>query len=280
VLAFSLSDYINPGAFPWQIPLLLVALAGWLLGGPWLLRWTLAKKNLLGKLKYPNLMLHIFLAGVSAVAVGAAVFFFITTIGTAAQISLTIPAAIAALPVALIAAYLVLYAMLNLSLAKAVSVGTLPLGAIIVLGAAMAVACALPALYINQEQRWQEGCRRNMKTIYGEITADSIHIPPSLEYLVEKGKIKPQDVRCPSCQTRQIGYCYLPPKTIKSILERSKEASFELRLCDFAGNHKGIRNIVTNDGQVQAIKEADFQALLARPENAAFAKALAEAEKK
>ena len=281
MLAFSLNDYINPVDFPWQIPLLLIALAGWLAGGPWLLLRTLARKGLLGKLKFHNLMQHMFLAGLIAGVVGAAVFFLVVAIGTAARTSLTIPAAIAALPAALVTAYLVLYAMLNLPLAQAVSVGTLPLGAVIALGAIIAVACALPADAVRQEQRRQAICRQRLTTIDTQITACSPNVPPSLEYLVESGRLRPADLVCPSCPGRKVGYFYLPPKAIKSLYERSKEASFALRLCDFADNHNHVgRNVVTSDGQVQWIKEADFQTLLTRPENAAFAKALAQAEKK
>jgi hypothetical protein len=284
VLAFALQVYINPVDFPWQIPLLLIALAGWLLGGPWLLKLALSRQGLLGKFKFPNLMLHMLLAGLAGGAVGAAVFFLIIAIGQAGNATLTIPAAIAALPAALVTAYLILYAMLDLPLAKAMSAGTLPLVAVIALGAAMIVACALPADAARQEERNQALCRKQLTAINGQIVGVKMlsgQVPPSLEYLLEKGALAPKDLLCPSCPGLKIAYFYFPPQKIDTQTARSRETSFELRLCDFADNHKRTgRNILTSDGQAQWIKEPDFQALLTKPENIAFAKALAEAEKK
>ena len=81
---------------------------------------------------------------------------------------------------------------------------------------------------------------------------------------------------CPSRQPRKPGrvdYLYVPQPLME--MERPQET---ILLCDLKGNHEDGRNVAFGDGHVTWMSEDDFQALLARPHNAAFADGLKKAE--
>jgi len=70
---------------------------------------------------------------------------------------------------------------------------------------------------------------------------------------------------------RTCDYFYFPPK--------SARYTDTIVACDFAGNHSdGYRSVLFVAGYVKPMKPAEFQAELAKPVNAAFAKALRQAE--
>lgn len=70
---------------------------------------------------------------------------------------------------------------------------------------------------------------------------------------------------------RTCDYFYFPPQ--------SEDDPQTLVACDFARNHRdNSRSVLFADGYVKSLKHAEFQAELAKPVNAAFAKALRQAE--
>jgi len=104
--------------------------------------------------------------------------------------------------------------------------------------------------------------------------------PPSLEALMDHYAAHgdPECRRlltCPAARGRhpQPHYFYLAPK--------GPARGKTLILCDLKGNHpRGERAVLTYGASVERFRtEAEFQAALARPENAAFAAALKEADR-
>jgi hypothetical protein len=80
-------------------------------------------------------------------------------------------------------------------------------------------------------------------------------------------------VRCPSANQRlgrSSDYFYLAPK--------DDDQPDRIIVCDLKGNHRGKRNVLSASMNVRQLTESEFQAELARPENAAFAAALEAAE--
>jgi hypothetical protein len=102
--------------------------------------------------------------------------------------------------------------------------------------------------------------------------------PTNLDALIQQGSINEKMLHCPSDSSqispdrRDYFYMPLPPDA----------DSTALNACEFAANHPGAtRNILTYDGRVCWVNEREFQNLfLLRPENAEFAAALEEAQRR
>jgi len=96
--------------------------------------------------------------------------------------------------------------------------------------------------------------------------------PPDLETIVKTGVIGKGTLRCPSAKAGGQGeYFYLAPA--------KGAAGTTIVACDLKGNHRGEgRNVLFSGFNVRWMKEADFQAELAKLENAAFAVALSAAD--
>jgi len=97
-------------------------------------------------------------------------------------------------------------------------------------------------------------------------------MPPSLDVLLESAGMGRRCLSCPSDERRGgVDYFYLPA--------RANDDPMKIVACDFGDNHRGEgRNVLFRDGRVVWLTQAEFQAELARPHNAAFAKALGRAE--
>lgn len=96
--------------------------------------------------------------------------------------------------------------------------------------------------------------------------------PPDLNALVRAGQPAGLFI-CPSAtRGRTSDYFYAPAPTgapLSTIIA-----------CDLAGNHKDFRNVLVASGSITNMHEAEFQAALAKPENADFAAKLRQAEGK
>ena len=95
--------------------------------------------------------------------------------------------------------------------------------------------------------------------------------PPNLHTLIQAKLFAPDGLRCPSVRDSDgpSDYFYLPP---------GKETDGRTIIaCDFEGNHAHGRHILHYDSSTTWMGPKDFAAELAKPQNAAFAKALAEA---
>ena len=69
---------------------------------------------------------------------------------------------------------------------------------------------------------------------------------------------------------RECGYFYIQPASLP------EAGAFSL--CDLKGNHDQARWVVFSDGMTEMLTEAEFQAALQLPRNAAFAAALKKAD--
>jgi len=97
--------------------------------------------------------------------------------------------------------------------------------------------------------------------------------PPDLHTLIQAELSVPDGLRCPLVRhsDRASDYFYMPPG--KDADGRSMIA------CEFKGNHSGGRHVLYYDSSATWMGRKDFAAELAKPQNAAFAKALRVAEK-
>ncbi|MDY7011501.1 MAG: DUF4190 domain-containing protein [Planctomycetota bacterium] len=149
-----------------------------------------------------------------------------------------------------------------------------------VLMIALIVALALPALGYAKEQARQALCQANLNGIGKSIIIYSSEnndaYPPNLEMMISSSGMPKELMRCPSDKSnRDCDYFYSPPA------EKTSEDTNDQTIiaCDFKSNHSGKgRNVLFSDGHVQWLTEEQFQQELQQPYNAAFSKALREAE--
>ena len=90
--------------------------------------------------------------------------------------------------------------------------------------------------------------------------------PPDLNAIVQAGT-SAQVLRCPDAKSnRTCDYFFLPPA--------ANAPGTALIVCDLAGNHPDGRNCLRAWCSVDCLTTEQFQAELAKPENAAFAAGL------
>ena len=140
------------------------------------------------------------------------------------------------------------------------------------------IAILLPSLARAREIAQMAMCAANMNAVGKGVQlymTDYDDAPsPSLDALIEEGLIQREHLECPSAKdgTPWPHYFYLAAP--------ADAPGSTIIMCDLKGNHpRDGRNALTLGSSVKKFRtEADFQAELAKPANAAFAKALREAE--
>ena len=155
----------------------------------------------------------------------------------------------------------------------------------IIVSASAEVLTVLAAVFVfavagyDRTMAKQNLCGMNLGRISAGVAmyqaANANTPPPNLSVLASGGMIMPGDLKCPICQKATASgsdYFYAPPAP--------NAPPGALVACDFRGNHAdGSRNILCVDETVRTVQTpVQFKAELAKPENAAFAAALAAIE--
>jgi len=174
--------------------------------------------------------------------------------------------------------WLIIKGMFRTTYGKAI-LAWLPTLPIAFLGAGLTAAILVPTLQQANELTNRTICMSNLSGVGRAITLYKMRndrrYPPTLKVLIEAGQPS-KYFRCPSARRSRrepgwrIDYFYLPPKP-----DTNRD---RLMVCDFRENHRGQRNVLRVGMVVDRLTEAEFQAELARPANADFAKALREIE--
>ena len=147
----------------------------------------------------------------------------------------------------------------------------------LILGVALpVVSCpmiVLPALGRAQELARRTMCGTNLKTIGTNLAlylADyGDKVPPDVDTLIRLQGVSADVLECPSADTSRSPSIFVLFPASADVPSRSLVA------CDYRGSHGNDgRNVLLFTGTVAFMKEPDFQAELAKPENAAFAAAL------
>jgi hypothetical protein len=289
VLSF-IQDYINPSVYSWQIPFLLAFLAGWLLGGAYLLRWSYRRVMPASKVKFGKFVQVAVFSGLGALVVAGAVAFLVYVIGMQLEVDLRIAAAVVGLVVAFAAAYTIIYGTLNLSFRQAIRIGTPALLAVGALGVVVGVTCVVPALKTRQEVLHIAQCHENLYALaeaFRTYEAKFGNSPESLEELVDNPKMQPPVKKsllvCPGRPDLPVGYFYRKARSLPAkVIQDGRwidNPSQKIRLCDYKSNHPKTRNVQFVSGIDRVLREEDFQEMLKRAENFDFGKALQAAEK-
>ncbi len=261
--------------FVWHLPMFLVLTAGWLMGGGWLLLRSLRKTQYPKRIRLSRCVLIFLLAGLGGGSVGLVSFYLLNNIGDAIDVNLKFVGVIVATFALLGVAYLVVYAMLELSMGAALKAAAVPLGAQIVLMGVIGTAGGVPAFYMRHELHERRVCRGNMDYVLDALDGYQRNYQKpvaKLEILVEQNLIEAKHLKCPGAPEREIAFFYYPSRLVHS----SKPG--QLLLCDYRGNHSWGRNQVMTHGDRGWRDDGQFRALLEADENKEFATALRAAE--
>lgn len=163
---------------------------------------------------------------------------------------------------ALLVVWLIIKVMLKVSFGQAILAWLPTLGLAVLLGPLL-VSILLPALNVARGQAKQAVCAANINglgmamMIYASENTDIY--PPTLDYLVQNGQ-PPKMLDCPGSDRQGNDYLYVQPSV--------NDAGTKIVLCDRPGNHYGRVCALQADCKVLTLDLAEFEALLARPENA------------
>lgn len=182
-------------------------------------------------------------------------------------------------PLGLTAIILGIIALVQKTVRKTMATVGIAVGAVgMLLMPGLLLAILLPSLGRARELAKRSVCATQLSSV-GKACAiyvmDYDTSPPDLDTLMAHGSMPANVLKCPSADGgRQCDYFYLdigPPMGVR-------DPTAAIMACDYKGNHEDGRNVLYVDGHVEWLTEAQFQAELASPENAAFAAALREAE--
>lgn len=274
-----MGKYLQPQYLAWQLPLMAVFLIGWLFGGAYLLQRAFEKRLPRRAVTYGRCVLASLLSGGAAAFAGGVVYLLIITIAERLGTTLNYVGLIPAVLLATVMFYVVVHAMFDLPPSVVVRRGALPIGAILLLGLAVGAGVFLPARRLFFRQMRRAESTHNLYRIQAAILQYEQTLaktPPSLTALVERGEMKAEHLRCPSIPNREIGYFYLPFRSI------AREAYTEkLRACEFTHDETSpSRLVLFGNGEILPITPADFERLLALGENGDFAGGFREADRR
>lgn len=262
------SDY----TFIWQLPLVLIFLFGWIVGGGALFHRALSPH--LTKKKKKTFLHGVFISLVSGTVagIGGMIAMFVGSEFLPKSGPVSIIALILAGVVLWVVWYLVVYAMHDLPGKLTMKLAWVPITSVFLLGAVVATACAVPAYRLRMEQ--VEMQRRagmglqNLSMIYGALRGyPSQGAPKSLEELIEKELIEDGMIKNPLDPDRAVGFFYFPQP-----INRRIEKKEMILACSYSID-EAPRLVLLMGGEVASMGEGSFESYLERPENKAFAEA-------
>jgi len=264
----------------WQLPLMALFLVGWLLGGGYLIQRLFKPHSTRRTSAYGRCVRVSFLSGGAAWLAAGAVYFLIITIAKLYDTTYNYLGLIPAILIAMVMFYLVLHASFNLPTSVVVTRSGIVVGAILLLGLAVAAGVFLPAqaLLLGQVRRNRSVTKVfRIKEAVLEYEKACAKVPSTLGALVDSNMLEPRDLRCPSVPDRKIGYFYLPTPSVGRDEQKDPE---KLRLCEFTSEEtKAGRIVLFANGEVRRTVPADFERVLGLEYNRLFAEKFRQADK-
>ena len=271
------ADYL----FSWQIPLILLYVAVWLIGGTYLTHWALARMTELPRRKRTSarsLRLNFFTtgSGLTALTIVAGSFGVLAGRAEGHKATIAVVGLSLGVPAMFGTAWAVGMVMLDLPVKTWLRITGVTTGALLAFLALLVAGAFLPARSQRLTKHQQDRCRSNLYELQAALNRHSTLGPEAvtLEELVMKGRCGPEVLRCPANPNRPQGYLYAPSPQA----ERDTGASDKIRVCDHRKNHSGCRMVLYTDGRVEVVNEDRFSELLELLENAEMAE-LVRAEK-
>lgn len=266
----SVRDYF----FVWQLPVLLGYVVLWLLLGGYLLRKPLREHLDRRKATLGHAVVAMLLSGLAAGFAGAVIAVSYVSFVEPKTVAAAVGGLVAVAVAGLVVTFLVLYAMFNLSARQTVRVAAPALGALVLVGAALAAVAGVPA-YIARQREVRIGMsQHDLAVISVQVALYRSrfgHYPESLTQLLDEEWLTDAQVRNPASD-REVAYFYAPPPP--------DAPDDRLLACDYVENQRGRGRVVAYvDGRPpQWLTSGQFRQLLAEPVNADFAEGLRSAE--
>jgi len=264
----------------WQLPLFAVFVFGWLLGGGYLLHRSLRGALPRRGAALGRCVLASLLAGAMVLIAAGAVFVLFQTIGDRAEVNLKRVGAAIAIVAGIPMWFLVLHAMFALPMARILGLGWPAVGGVLVLGLAVGAGAILPARTLVLRQRQRDRSVIRLQTIHDLIETNFerplARAPRALQELVDERILSPQELRSPCNPGREIGYFYIPSRSLPR-----PDRTEELRACEFSHSYSDAGRVVLfRNGYCDWVPASEFERLLGLEENKEFAAAFREADKK
>ena len=271
----AVSDY----TFLWQLPLVLIFLFGWIVGGGALFHRALSPH--LTKKKKKTLLHGVFVSLVSGTVagIGALIALFAGSVLLPEMSDSNIPIGglILGVLVLWVIWYIVVYAMHDLPAKLTMKLASIPITSVFLLGVLVATACGVPAYRMRMAQVEKQRAvligLQNLSGIYGALRSyASQEAPKSLEELVEKELVEADVIKNPLDPERSSGFFYLPQP-----INRRSEMKEKIVACSYPVD-EAPRLVLLMGGEVASMGERSFEKSLERPENKAFAEAYQKSE--
>jgi len=260
----------------WWAPAIVLWLAGWLVGGAWLLRRSIARQRPDARASWGKCVLAAFAGGLGALVAGGVFFKLFEAIGKAAGGDWTIPALAIAAVSAISAFIVIVYAIFSLSARQTLLSVAPVVGGVVLLTGVIGAAAGVPAWYATQAQRRRDLAERKLVLLWQVLRTEQISalrsgapreeaVPRSLSEIA--GRVGPELLRSPGRPDEEVGVFYLRPT---GLLETG---SREWIACEL-GSHDGGRAALRADGYRAWFTQEAFEELMGEPPNARFAEAL------
>jgi len=263
-------------AHVWQLPLLLLYVCAWLIGGTYLTRWALRRHAGVPRSKATmarSFRVNFLSGGAGNVGAGTVLLFFMLLCqrGETVQKGWAIVGVVLAPVVMLGMSWLVQMNILSVApkvLGRMVCVTTVPL---LVLMGILGAGTWVKARQTRMENVGLARCEKNLRNLNKHLSRWAnlrLSVPaPDLETIVDGVNVRPEQLRCPGSHSDRPGYLYV---SVPDERQNPDNRTSKLRLADRRGNHPGRRVVVYADNRTDVIREEEFQRLLELPENAAM----------
>lgn len=260
----------------WPAASLAVVASAWILGGGWIVRAI--ARSWIPRLTFRQSLLANAVAGIVFGALAAAISFAGRLPFDPFEMG-RVYAGLAGYAIGFAVGLLVLRRMLGTRFWIALLAWT-PTFFVPFLNPACLVAVGIPKTDLERNHANLVLCLSNLSGIGKHLLAHAVanrgQMPPDLNAVPDPNGVLPGLLCCPAVETTppSVGRCdyfYHPAD--------GAATSKRIVACDYRTNHGGYRRcVLLSDGTVWSFTEPQFQAELARPENAAFAEALRKAE--
>ena len=267
----------------WMVPAFFVFVAGWLVGGGYLLRKSLLKRT--GTTRRPpklgSCVLSVFLAGSAGGFAAVVILFFFYVLAVFMQMKLffAILGAILSLISMMAVSLMVLWARYDVSFKDTVKLGGPAIGGVLGIAFLLAILVGVPSYLVGKTTKSRDKSVTNLLRIHNamHIYERAIGKPAeTLEVMVGKNYLVDREIQSPAFPDKAVGYFYMPTSVL---VKKDSPSLRKIIVCDFAGGEIGSgRAALMVNRDCEWYDEDDFQDLLAEEINAEFAAALRAAE--
>jgi hypothetical protein len=266
----------------WQVPIILLLVFGWIFGGGYLFQVMLVRKTGNRRIKLGHGILVSLLSGMAGVIAS----FALISLGRAlfpikpGDFPIPVVGIVFSIIGFLVVAYLVVFAMHQLSATRTIAVCLPSIAGIFLLAAILLPITGYFTYQKVRDTRRQkakiEATSEHFQMIYKALMQHGPSKPPvSLTDLVQE-KLLPKGALISPANPSGRGFFYYPSR-----LAIQRDEDKKLLACDYRENFGGQgRTVLYTDGDKQFLEPSAFQAALGDSWNADFAKALQEAESK